>query len=134
MANKEVEGKVEKKERKKPFKKLEIGKDITYPLEITDRSGIKHIFTSGSSATAIFTSISDKFDKNPYASIREKKLIDDFVTPKDLEIYVNLGYLKRTIVSPKFDEYSLTDLGRKAWEWNREFKKKWKPRNKVEYL
>lgn len=118
-----------KKKKKDKDEKID-----TYPIEITDRSGATHTFTSGSSGTAIFTGIADQYEDKPYATILETNfLADGYLTKEDLELYVELGYLKRiTVTSGEVDAYVLTDKGRKALEWNREFKKKWHKRE-VEY-
>ena len=100
-------------------------KNDTFPIEITDRSGVRYNYAPPSSATATFIKISDKFVKNQYMPLVEDQLTDDYVTKADLDLYVKLSYLVRTAVSPEIDAYILTDLGRNALEWNREFRKKW---------
>ncbi|MCD4698453.1 MAG: hypothetical protein K8S16_19680 [Bacteroidales bacterium] len=100
-------------------------KNDKFPIEITDRSGVRYNYTPPSSATAIFIKISDKFVENQYMPLVEEQLTDDYITKMDLDLYVKLNYLVRTAVSSEIDAYMLTDKGRNALEWNREFRKKW---------
>jgi hypothetical protein len=109
---------IEKKKKKKE------GID-TIPIDYTDRSGQRFTYTPPSSATATFIKISEKIEGRNFMPLTEEELTDDYITREDLDLYVKLGYLVKSAVSPEIDAYWLTDKGRNALEWNREFKKRW---------
>lgn len=92
-----------------------------YHITLGEDLEVKDYFPS-SSATLSFTKISDIFSEKNYGPVEARELLeDDYITKADLDLYVELEYLEKL---PN-NIYILTDKGRKALKWNREFKKKW---------
>lgn len=106
---------IEKKKKKKVI-------ESDFLIESTTTDGETYSYPPPSSATDTFTRIADNYAKNPLAELSVDDLTDYYITEKDLDLYVELGYLEK----PSDNIYKLTKKGWEALRWNREFKKKWK--------